>query len=876
MSIPAAPRAGRLCAILAAFLLLATAATAATPRYSLVRVDLTAPGATELLRSHPELDVAVLKPGHEAEVVAREADLLLLERLGLPYTVVHADLTAYYASRLGDKGANFGVYHTYSEATQWLDDLHAQYPQVVSAKWSLGQSHEGRDIWCIRVSDNPETDEPDEAEVEIDGLHHAREVMASEMTLMFVEYLASRYGTDPVVTHLLDTREIYVVPIVNPDGFVYNETIAPDGGGMWRKNRRDNGDGTFGVDPNRNYPYEWDGPGSSTDPSSDVYRGPAPGSEPEVQALMGLINAHAFVTSMSFHSYSGMTLYPWGYTTDPTPDDAVFQQMASIMTSGNGYAAGQPGDLLYTVNGGSFDWVYGAWTEHPRCFAFTNEIGWTSDGFWPAQDRREPLFQDNLWPTLYLVMAADAFVRPADLAVTGGDGDAYLEAGETAGLALTLENLGVTADSGPVTVTLHTDDPYLQLHEAIRTVGPVGAMGTLDLSGAPFAVSVSPDCPADRALTVTVTADDGSGPIPRTFTFFAGPPVLVFSDDLEGGTDGWILTGSWATTTSSSHSATHSLTDSPAGEYLDQTSTSTTLASPVVLSTGSTLSFWHRYDIEDGWDYGRVQISADGGPWVTLTSFTGTQSSWTQETVDLSAYAGSSAQVRFLLETDYSVTRDGWYIDDIEITGGGSGNVPPPAPALVSPAPDATVGPTPTLVVADSYDPDLGDAVTYGFRVYGDSLGIDLVAAVDDLDEMPGQTSWTVPSPLPDGDYWWRAYAADPGERGMLGEWRHFTVNSATDVIGLPGVATLHRLGGTGTNSRWLLSLPRAASLRAGIYDLRGRRVRVLHTGDAGPGEHVLSWDGRTDGGREAASGVYLLRVVAGDARLVGRVVVVR
>ncbi|MDP6669432.1 MAG: M14 family zinc carboxypeptidase, partial [Candidatus Krumholzibacteria bacterium] len=77
---------------------------------------------------------------------------------------------------------NFGIYHTYSEAIAWMDSLHMLYPEVVSEKWSIGQSHQGNDLWCFRVSDNPEQDEV-EPELLFDGLHHAREIMASEMPL---------------------------------------------------------------------------------------------------------------------------------------------------------------------------------------------------------------------------------------------------------------------------------------------------------------------------------------------------------------------------------------------------------------------------------------------------------------------------------------------------------------------------------------------------------------------------------------------------------------------------------------------------------------------------------------------------------------------
>jgi hypothetical protein len=380
-------------------------AVAAPEQHTMVRYWIDTPADQAFIdQNHPQLDIATGRRGEYYDIVVPNSELADMLGRGGRVEVLQEDLEEFYAARLGSR-EGFGAYHTYSEAVAWMDDLHAQYPQVISARWSIGQGHLGNDIWCFRVSDNPETDEEGETEVLFDALHHAREVMSSEMVMMLAEHLGQQYaaGTPDIVT-LLDANEIYMVPIVNPDGFLYNEQTNPNGGGMWRKNRRNNGDGTWGVDPNRNYPYEWGCSwGSSGDPGSDTYRGPAPASEPEVQAMIALVNSHDFVTRQSIHTYGELTLYPWGYTTDDTPDHTVFVEMASAMVQFNGYTAGQPGEVLYEVCGGNFDWDYGQQDEHTKIFAFTNEIGNSSDGFWPSDARRQDLFDDNLWPSLYMI-----------------------------------------------------------------------------------------------------------------------------------------------------------------------------------------------------------------------------------------------------------------------------------------------------------------------------------------------------------------------------------------------------------------------------------------------------------------------------------------
>jgi murein tripeptide amidase MpaA len=128
-----------------------------------------------------------------------------------------------------------------------LDAMAAAYPNLISAPQSIGTSIEGRPIPFVRISNDPNVDQ-DKPEVLYNSLHHAREPGGLSQLIYYMWYLLENYGTDAEVTYLLDDRELYFVPCVNPDGYVYNQTIEPGGGGMWRKNRRDNGDGSFGVD----------------------------------------------------------------------------------------------------------------------------------------------------------------------------------------------------------------------------------------------------------------------------------------------------------------------------------------------------------------------------------------------------------------------------------------------------------------------------------------------------------------------------------------------------------------------------------------------------------------------------------------------------
>ncbi len=339
---------------------------------------------------------------------------------GVEVEVLVGDVTAHYlATRRGTcpQGSDasrieanlcgpMGGYLTFGGVVRALDSLAARYPEIVTPKVSLGQTWEGRDVWLVEISDAPGVDE-DEPEVLYTGVHHAREPGSMMAVLYFMVYLAEHYGTDPEVTELVDGRRLFFVPVVNPDGYVFNETTNPEGGGLWRKNLRDNGDGSFGVDPNRNYGYEWghDDLGSSSFPDSPVYRGPAPFSEPEVAAIRDFLEGGRRVTAaFHYHTYSDLLLYPWGYTQDEqTPDAAAFAALGDALTRANGYLAGQTSEILYFTNGDAIDWTYGEQSTKPKAFAFLPEVGYD---FWPDPIDVYALADENLEANLLLAQSA--------------------------------------------------------------------------------------------------------------------------------------------------------------------------------------------------------------------------------------------------------------------------------------------------------------------------------------------------------------------------------------------------------------------------------------------------------------------------------------
>ena len=203
------------------------------------------------------------KKGIYIDVTASQDQTIELISLGLDIDILIPDLTEHYLSRnIPDNSRDFPLgsmqgNYTWDELNSRFDELQAEYPNIISERVILGESVEGRDIWAFKVSDTPEEDE-EEPEVLFTALTHAREPVGMMNLIYFVQLLAEEYGTDPELTYLVNEREIWFLPVVNPDGYVYNESIQPNGGGMHRKNRLNTncGNGTNrGVDLNRNYSF---------------------------------------------------------------------------------------------------------------------------------------------------------------------------------------------------------------------------------------------------------------------------------------------------------------------------------------------------------------------------------------------------------------------------------------------------------------------------------------------------------------------------------------------------------------------------------------------------------------------------------------------
>ena len=311
-----------------------------------------------------------------------------------------------------------GQFHSYEEVTAELQGLAALYPDKATLV-SLGPTYEGREIWALKISQNVSVDDPSRPDILFTGCHHAREWISVEPPMYFAHRLLDDYATDGAIRYFVDHTAVWVVPIVNPDGLAYSQRSAnasSDSVRFWRKNRRPisvAGCGSgVGVDLNRNYAYAWrlpgdrpcpvtyDDNGASDDPSDfQLYRGPTPLSELEVQALATLTAnpAYHFISRVDFHNYSQLVLYPWSYGTDTPADATTLANLGTLLaqrlTATNGiHYTPEPAVGLYVATGTSVDSAYGI--DH-TIGAFIWELRPSSCCFYVPESNIDPIDRET-------------------------------------------------------------------------------------------------------------------------------------------------------------------------------------------------------------------------------------------------------------------------------------------------------------------------------------------------------------------------------------------------------------------------------------------------------------------------------------------------
>ncbi|MCF6306675.1 MAG: immune inhibitor A [Flavobacteriaceae bacterium] len=587
---------------------------------------------------------------------------------------------------------SMGGYLTYQEMLDELDQMKALYPNLITAKENIstflteGQADNsttpsigGNGIKWVKISDNPNTSSEGEPQILYSAIHHAREPASLSQLIFYMWYLLENYDSSPEIQSIVNNTELYFVPVLNPDGYLYNEKTDPNGGGFWRKNRK-NG---YGVDNNRNYDYYingdpndnvWGGEGTSTDPSSGVYAGTGPFSEIENQAMKWFVENHDFVMAFNNHSYGELLLLPYGYTSNvPTPEHDLFVGVSEELVSQNGYNNILSSEL-YPAAGDSDDFMYGTTGTHNKIYAFTPEIG---SSFWPPSNQIENICKEMM----YLNITAAKMVN--NYAALTDTSENFIGIGTTNEFTFNLKRLGVSGN-GNFSVSINP------ISSNIISVGnPVNFnnLDPLEEVNSEITYTLNTGINSGESILFEITVTNGSYDEITLITKFYGSLIAIFEDNGDSATANFNNNG-WDTTNTTYVSPPSSITDSPNGNYQNNEYKTITLLNEVDLSSaiGANITFHAKWDIENNWDYTQFEVSIDNGnTWIPQCGkytnegssnngqptgeplYDGTQNDWVLEEINLSDYLGEQILVRFQFESDGFQRADGFYFDDLKI-----------------------------------------------------------------------------------------------------------------------------------------------------------------------------------------------------------------
>lgn len=671
------------------------------------------------------------KNGPYVEGDFADAELELIERMDLEYVVLFENSNDFYRKNRKEAAAaqyksntmncagisspdfeeyptpdNFEIgsmegFYTYVEMLENMANMRSLYPDLITDTTAIGDflTHQDRPIYH-QIITAPNAPMSSKEQILYTGIHHAREPMSMVQNIFLMWYVLENYGSDEMVTYLLDNFELHFVPCINPDGYVYNENnfIYDENGEpdfhFWRKNARDNNeDGLFtgtgdGVDLNRNYGFLWgySTNGSSGNTSSSTYRGPSAFSEPETQAMRFLCEDNDYKVAFNYHSYGNLLIYPWGFAVDTlTPDSTQFEVLADLYIQENRYTPGTGNQTVgYLINGDSDDWMYGEQTTKNKIYAFTPEVGTVSQGFYPPMTEIHPLIQNTVWQNLSAAASLGSFAYLKDVSSTTN-----IET-STGSIDVELQQMGL--ESGQFTTTFTSLSPNFELTGTTSFVSSTMIQGDIEPYNLPY--NVLSDAEPGEEFKIALAIDNGLYTYHDTISKLNFTPDFdfMYSDSFEeiNSIDNWTVDilgppdnfVAWGITGEEAFKGNKSLTDSPGIAYLNSQDYNVTLTEPIDLTaaTWAQVSFFALWEMEPLNDYAQaIAVLSDGTevplcgqltkvhPTLNEPIYHGQQSRWEREIIDLSDFLGQSIQLRFNFTSNEFVRKEGFYLDELEI-----------------------------------------------------------------------------------------------------------------------------------------------------------------------------------------------------------------
>lgn len=519
---------------------------------------------------------------------------------------------------------NLGSYAgslTLDEALAELDAMRSLYPNLITARAATASETtlEGRTVYYVKISDNPDIDE-DEPETLYNSLIHAREISSLMNQLYYMWYLLENYDSDPGIKNLVDNHELYFIPILNPDGYQFNIDNNPNGGGLQRKNRRVTsgcGGDNDGVDLNRNSGYFWNNGGASSNPCAQDYRGTGPFSEPESRIVRDFVLSRDFKVALDHHAFSNILYHSYSSLGASTGREDEFSQYGHDMSFYNRYAYGAVTQTGPPVASGShIDWLLGGTIPDgtgstgsgKNIIAFSPENGSSAEGgFYPSPSNILPIAQRAMRVNLLAGYYSGKYAKykdltPSNIATTAGQ------------IQIGVEYLGQTPS--PITLIVTPVSSNIFSIGTSQTVNLV----TLEQTTLDFDYTLDPAIQANDVIQYEVTLANEDYTLYQAVIEKRFSPAVIFTDDPDAtGLSNWVTNG-WEVTPNA-FSGTTAITNA-AGSYGNNVIETLTLAGSIDLSLSqeTIIQYYAKWDIERDFDFAQLEGSIDGGTtWIPLT-----------------------------------------------------------------------------------------------------------------------------------------------------------------------------------------------------------------------------------------------------------------
>jgi hypothetical protein len=688
-------------------------------KFHKVKINYTSPAdLVKLANQGVCIDHGLHKKNHFFISDFSESEIEKMLSLNFDYEILINDVTHFYKQRnkLSNKSAknifceenenifetpenydfkpsdDFGGFYTYNEMLNELDDMHSLYPEIISARSDIKdetfsssphihETYEGRYLQWIKISDNPNVSEG-EPQILYTALHHAREPASLQQLIYFMWYLLENYDSNDSIKQIIDNSELFFVPCVNPDGYIFNEIIEPNGGGMWRKNTRD----SHGVDNNRNYSYidengneVWNTSGTSSNPYGNTYAGDGPFSESENRAIRYFVESNNFKIALNNHTYGNLLLYPYGYDyNQTTEDDDIFQFISSALVSENNYDNIISADL-YPAAGDSDDFMYGMLnTENnqvrEKIFAMTPEIG---NSFWPQASTIEDICKGMLHLNLTAAKMIGNYASLKDFTENFISSNTFSANFELQRLGI-IDNGSFNIQIEPISSNIISTTPEININ----------SLNIGEIINESFQIELNESTNSGEDVIFKYILDNGSFSEEIIVKKIFGVPILLFEDESDNYSDYWTIDSSWSETFEEYNSPQTSITDSPYSNYSNNALETINLLNDINLSGYSyaEINFNAKWNIESGYDYVQIEISNNGGAsWEPQCGkytrkgvetqedaldeplYDGNQGEWVNESILLTDYIDQEISIRFKLKSDGGLRRDGFYYDDFKI-----------------------------------------------------------------------------------------------------------------------------------------------------------------------------------------------------------------